>query len=191
MAGRRRSARSLAALVALVGVTAGLVGCGAKPKGSYPEDDPRSAVHQLLRATIGQANGQRACALLTEAARDRFDRTSAGTCRNALNTAITAFPGSETGSEGMDRGAEDVDLKSTVDGDRATVTASRGGGPPLSFEVVRLSEEELEDDTKDADQAVGSAPRSEWRVDRGAEQLVTVATPPRTPTPSPDPDPRG
>ncbi len=88
-----RGIRSFASLVALVGVTAGLAGCGPKPKGSYPEDDPRSAVHQLLRATVGQANGQRACALLTEAARERFDRTAAGSCRNALNTAIAALPG--------------------------------------------------------------------------------------------------
>jgi len=168
-----RGIRSLASLVALVGVTAGLAGCGPKPKGSYPEDDPRSAVHQLLRATVGQANGQRACALLTEAARERFDRTAAGSCRNALNTAIAALPGEATGYGGTDREAEDIDLEARVDGDRATVTASRGDGPRLSFDVVRLSKDELAADTSSADSGVGSAPKSDWRVDRGAEQLVS------------------
>lgn len=168
-----RGIRSFASLVALVGVTAGLTACGPKPKGSFPEDDPRSAVNQLLRATVGQANGQRACALLTVEAREQFDRTAAGSCRNALNTAIAALPGAETGYGGTDREAEDIELESRVDGDRATVTAFRGDGPRLTFEVVRLSEEELAADPSTSDRGVGSAPKSDWRVARGAEQLVS------------------
>lgn len=174
--GRRRGGlRSLAALVALVGVTAGLTACGPKPKGSFPEDDPRSAVNQLLRATIGQANGQRACALLTEEARERFDRTIAGSCRSALNTAIAALPGSASSGEGTGRAAEDLEFESRVDGDRATVTAFRGDGPKLTFEVVRLNGAELAaDEEARGDRGVGSAPKSDWRVDRGVEQLVEV-----------------
>lgn len=163
-------------LVALVGVTAGLTACGPKPKGSYSEDDPRSAVHQLLRATVGQANGQRACALLTVEERERFDDTAAGSCRNALNTAIAALPGATGGYGGTDREAEDIELQSRVDGDRATVTAFRGDGPRLTFEVVRLSEEELAADPSTSDRGVGSAPKSDWRVARGAEQLVRVSS---------------
>lgn len=178
--------RSLASLAALVGVTVGLTACGPKPKGSYPEDDPRSAVHQLLRATVGQANGQRACALLTATERERFDRTAAGSCRNALNTAIAALPGSETNNEGTGRAAEDIELESRVDGDRATVTAFRGDGPRLTFEVVRLPDEELELEPSSSDRGVGSAPKSDWRVDRGAEQLVKV--PDRSGTPAEDTD---
>lgn len=169
----RGATRSFASLAALIGVTVGLTACGPKPKGSYPEDDPRSAVSQLLRATVGQANGQRACALLTAAAREQFDQTPAGSCRNALNTAIAALPGAATGFGGTDREAEDIDLEAQTDGDRATVTASRGDGPRLTFEVVRLSEEELAADPGTSDNGVGSAPQSDWRVDRGAEQLVS------------------
>lgn len=180
--------RSLASAVALVGVTVGLTACGPKPKGSYPEDDPRSAVHQLLRATVGQANGQRACALLTEQARERFDRTIAGSCRNALNAAIAALPGAQSTGEGTGRAAEDIELESRVDGDRATVTAFRGDGPRLTFEVVRLSEEQLAADPGTSDRGVGSAPQSDWRVDRGAEQLVKVPDEPTTTTTEPEPD---
>lgn len=171
MSGRTRR---VAALLATIGVTAGLTACGPKPKGSFPEDDPRSAVNQLLRATIGQANGQRACALLTEEARERFDRTIAGSCRSALNTAIAALPGAESSGEGTGRAAEDLEFESRVDGDRATVTAFRGNGPRLTFEVVRLSEAELAADPSNADRGVGSAPKSDWRVDRGVDQLVQV-----------------
>lgn len=173
---RHRGIRSIASLAALVGVAVGLTACGPKPKGSYPEDDPRSAVHQLLRATVGQANGQRACALLTEAARERFDQTAAGSCRNALNTAIAALPGAETGYGGTDREAEDIELEARTDGDRATVTAFRGEGPRLTFDVVRLTEAQLEADPGTSDRGVGSAPKSDWRVDRGAEQLVSRAS---------------
>lgn len=172
--GRASARRILVAGMATLGVVVGLTGCG--PKGSYPEDDPRSAVHQLLRATVGQANGQRACALLTEAARERFDRSPAGSCRNALNTAIAALPGATTGYGGTDREAEDIDLEAQVDGNRATVTAFRGDGPRLEFDVVRLTKEQLEADPGTSDNGVGSAPKSEWRVDRGAEQLVRVSS---------------
>lgn len=174
--------RALIAGVVALGVVAGLAGCGPKPKGSYPEDDPRSAVNQLLRATVGQANGQRACALLTEEAREQFDRTIAGSCRSALNTAIAALPGSEAGYGGTDREAEDVELESRTGGDRATVTAFRGDGPRLTFEVVRLSEDELAADPSNADRGVGSAPKSDWRVARGAEQLVRVSSEPGSST---------
>lgn len=183
-----RGTRRVAALLATIGVTVGLTACGPKPKGSFPEDDPRSAVGQLLRATVGQANGQRACALLTEAARERFDRTPAGSCRNALNTAIAALPGATTGFGGTDREAEDIDLEARTDGDRATVTASRGDGPRLTFEVVRLSEEELAADPGTSDNGVGSAPKSDWRVDRGAEQLVSRASGGETPGPKATPE---
>lgn len=167
--------RRAAALLATIGVTMGLTACGPKPKGSFSEDDPRSAVNQLLRATVGQANGQRACALLTVEARERFDRTVAGSCRNALNTAIAALPGAESSGEGTGRAAEDLEFESRVDGDRATVSAFRGDGPRLTFEVVRLSEAELAAEEKArGDRGVGSAPKSDWRVDRGVEQLVEV-----------------
>lgn len=169
------SGRALVALLATAGVTFGLTGCG--PKGSYPEDDPQSAVHQLLRATVGQANGQRACALLTTEARERFDRTAAGSCRNALNTAIAALPGAASSGEGSGRAAEDLEFESRIaeGGDRATVTAFRGDGPRLTFDVVRLSDAALHAEEKArGDRGVGSAPESDWRVERGAEQLVRV-----------------
>ncbi len=45
--------------------------------------------------------------------------------------------------------------------------------------MVRLSEDELAADTSSADSGVGSAPKSDWRVDRGAEQLVLVSSEPK------------
>ena len=51
------SIRPLALFMATIGVTVGLTACGPKPKGSFSEDDPRSAVNQLLRATVGMALG--------------------------------------------------------------------------------------------------------------------------------------
>ena len=173
----------------MLGLTIGLTGCGLQPKGSYQEDDPRSAVHQFLRATVGQANGQRACALLTEAARERLADTTAGSCRNALNAAIVALPGSQPTGESTGRAAEDVELEARVDGDRATVEAFRGKGRRMTFDVVRLSPAERARDTENADHGVGAAPKSDWRIDRGAEQLVTETN--RPPVPSPEPDPRG
>lgn len=182
-------ARSVGALASAVVLTLTVTACGTiQPKGSYPEDDPRSAVHQFLRATVGQGNGQRACALLTAAARERM-AAKAGTCRAAMDKAIVALPRAPSMGEGTRRAAEDVELEVRIDGDRATVEAFRGRGPRMSFEVVRLSAQELEQDTKDADRAVGTAPESDWRVDRGAEQLVTETN--RPAIPSPEPDPRG
>lgn len=180
--GLQRGSRT-ALLIALV---VGLTGCGLQPKGAYPEDDPRSAVHQFLRATVGQNNGQRACALMTEAARERMAKNAAS-CRDAMNRAIVALPGSPSTGEGTGRAAEDVELEARVDGDRATVEVFRGKGPRMRFEVVRLSEAELEEDTKDSDMAVGTAPASDWRIDEGAEQLVTETNRPAIPSPTPDP----
>ncbi len=173
--------------VALAVLTASaLTACD--PKGHYPEDDPRSAVHQLLRASVGQANGQRACALLTEAARKRMASSMSGTCRGAMDRAIVALPGT-TGEDGRTgRAAEDVvlDAELSKDGKRATVTVRGPRGRPLRFGAVRLSEPELERDTKDADQGVGSAPKSDWRIDEGVEQLVTETRPVRPGTPTPE-----
>jgi hypothetical protein len=174
--------------VALAVLTASaLTACD--PKGHYPEDDPRSAVHQLLRASVGQANGQRACALLTEAARARMAESLSGTCRGAMDRAIVALPGASGKDDGgTGRAAEDVvlDAELSKDGNRATVTVRGTRGQPLRFGAVRLSEAERKRDTKDADQAVGSAPKSDWRVDEGAEQLVTETRPVRPGTPVPD-----
>lgn len=186
-AGAGRRSASVALLATAVAVA--LSGCGLQPKGSYPEDDPRSAVHQLLRASVGQGNGQRACALLTEAERKRMADSLAGTCRGAMDRAIVALAGAPSTGEGTGRPAEDVELESRVDGDRATVEVFRGKGPRMRFEVRRLSADELREDTADADRGVGSAPKSDWRIDRGAEQLVTETN--RRPAPGGAPDPRG
>ncbi len=181
---RRRTAG--VALAVLLGLS--LAACD--PRGHYPEDDPRSAVHQLLRASVGQSNGQRACALLTEDERERLAKTLAGTCRGALDRAIVMLPGGSSKADGgTGRAAEDVvlDAELSEDGKRATVTVQGTRGKPLRFGAVRLSPEELKRDTKDSDRAVGSAPNSEWRVDEGVDQLVTGVRPPARPgTPSPD-----
>jgi hypothetical protein len=184
----QRRIRPVGVLLVLA-MTLGLTACGTiQPKGSYPADDPRSAVHQFLRATVGQANGQRACALMTEAARQEM-AARAGTCRAAMDKAIVALQGAPPTGEGTGRAAEDVELEARTDGDRATIDVFRGRGPRMTFDVVRLSPDELEQDTRDADRAVGSAPESEWRIDAGAEQLVTETN--RPAIPSPEPDPRG
>lgn len=172
----------------LAAIVVGLTGCGLQPRGGHDESDPRSAVHQFMRATVGQNNGQRACALLTEAERARMAER-AGTCRSAMDKSIVALQGSPSLGEGSGRAAEDVELTAQVDGDRARVEVRPPKGPPLAFDVVRLTEEELEHDMKDADKAVGSAPKSDWRVASGAEQLVTESN--RLPETSTEPDPRG
>lgn len=188
---RRSRGRTSVALVTVLSVA--LSGCGLQPKGSHPDDDPRSAVHQLLRASVGQGNGQRACALLTEAARERMAETLSGSCRGAMDRAIVGLQGSPALGEGSGRAAEDVELAAEVDGDRATVTVVTEKGHEMSFDVSRLTEEQLKEDLKDSDLAVGTAPESDWRVDRGAEQLVTETNRLPEPAPGPDaaPDPRG
>ncbi|WP_210491475.1 hypothetical protein [Patulibacter sp. SYSU D01012] len=152
----------------------GAAGCGQASR--FPADDPRSAVNQLLIAAIAQANGQRACSLLTVRARERFDAGPAGSCRAALNTAISSMPGPYNASDDAGQAADGLIYTLRKDGpDRATVTARRGRNPALTFRVVRLSPREREADEAGSEQTVGGGPPdTEWRVDVGAEQLLEV-----------------
>ncbi|MGX6449226.1 hypothetical protein ACVU7I_14340, partial [Patulibacter sp. S7RM1-6] len=160
-----------ACAVALAGTAAG---CGQAER--YGSDDPRSAVNQLLIAAIAQANGQRACALLTVRERARFDAGPAGSCRAALNNAISSMPGPYNASDDAGQAADGLIYTLREDGpDRATVTARRGRNPALSFRLVHLSPREREADEAGSEQTIGGGPPdTEWRIDRGAEQLLEV-----------------
>lgn len=184
-AGRRRAATA-ATLACLVVV--GAAGCGQA--GQFSDDDPRTAVNELLLAAVGQANGQRACSLMSAAARARMDEGPAGSCRQALSNAVSSLPGVFDATNDAGRGATDLDFTVRHEGDdRATVTARRGNGPAWTFRVIRLSASEAEQDQ------VGRAedrPATPWRVDRGAEQLLEVDPsrpgPQTTTAPAPAPD---
>jgi hypothetical protein len=172
VSGPRRRARA-AALVLVVASALGGVGCGQA--GEFEPDDPRSAVAQLLNASISQANGQRACSLLTEAARTRLAEGPAGSCRQALNASVSTMPGPNAASD--DAGRATTDLTFDVlsqSADRARVSARRGDNRALVFDVVRLSAAQLDQDTSASQDTVGGTVDTDWRVDAGEKQLVEV-----------------
>jgi hypothetical protein len=184
-----REALRRGAVVAVLGAGAvgGLAGCGQA--GKFDPDDPRSAVAQVLNAAIGQANGQRACSLLTTAARERLDAGAAGSCRQALNASVSSMPGPYSSTD--DAGRATTDLTFDVvsrSRDRAVVTARRGKNPALTFRLVRLTAQQLDEDTAASQDTVGGTVDSDWRVDRGEQQLVETDDPaedvPTTPAPT-------
>lgn len=172
----RRGTRRTAPPVILVGVLLlGLAGCG--DEGKYKPDDPRSAVNQFLLATVGQANGQRACSLLSPAAQARLAETAAGSCRQAMNTAVSSMPGAYSATEDAGRAAEKLEYTSKVDGDHAVVSAWRGKGRHLTFRLVRVGPVAKPADSDGPQPGVGTSGNSEWRIETGAEQLLKVDTP--------------
>lgn len=163
---RQRTTAVVLAGLAVVAVS----GCGQA--GQFGDDDPRAAVNELLLAAVGQANGQRACSLMSPAARGRLDASPAGSCRQAMNNAVSSLPGAYDASSDAGRGASDLDYTLRRQGDdRATVTARRGSGPPWTFRLIRLPADQAEQDSIGRDEDRPSTP---WRVDRGAEQLLEV-----------------
>lgn len=176
---RQRTAAVVLAGLAVVAIS----GCGQA--GQFGDDDPRAAVNELLLAAIGQANGQRACSLLSPAARERLDESPAGSCRQALNNAVSSLPGAYDATNDAGRGASDIDFTSELEGDdRATVTARRGKGAPWTFRLIRLSSEAAEQDVTGREE---DRPATPWRVDHGAEQLLEVE--PSRPGPQTTPAP--
>lgn len=174
---RAHAWRRAAAGLAAGGVLAlGTTGCGQA--GKFDADDPRSAVAQLLNAAIGQANGQRACSLLSQAARQRLDAGPAGSCRQALNASISSMPGPYSSTDDAGRATTDLIYALVSQSqDRAVVTARRAKNPPLTFRLVRLSAQALDEDTAESQDTVGGAVDTDWRVDRGEQQLVEVDDP--------------
>jgi hypothetical protein len=172
VSGARRRAR-VAALVLVAASALGAVGCGQA--GEFEPDDPRSAVAQLLNASISQANGQRACSLLTEAARTRLAEGPAGSCRQALNASVSTMPGPNAASDDAGRATTDLTFDVLSESaDRARVSARRGDNRALVFDVVRLSAAQLDEDTSASQDTVGGTVDTDWRVDAGEKQLVEV-----------------
>ena len=168
-AGRRALVLGLASAAALTGLT----GCGQA--GKYGPDDPRSAVAQLLNASISQANGQRACSLLSAAARDRLASGPAGSCRQALNASVSSMPGPYGASDDAGRATTDLTFEVLSETkDRARVSARRKENPALTFDLVRLTAQQLDDDTAASQDTVGGTVDTDWRVDGGEKQLVEV-----------------
>jgi hypothetical protein len=162
-----------AALLLAVAATGGLAACGQA--GKYGPDDPRSAVAQLLNASISQANGQRACSLLTAAARERLDQGPAGSCRQALNASVSSMPGPFRASDDAGRATTDLIFEVlSQTKDRARVSARRGDNRALTFDVVRLSGQQIDSDTSASQDTVGGTVDTDWRVDGGERQLVEV-----------------
>jgi hypothetical protein len=179
-----RAWRRAAAALAVGGVLVfGTTGCGQA--GEFGADDPRSAVAQLLNAAIGQANGQRACSLLSQAARARLDAGAAGSCRQALNNSVSSMPGPYSSTDDAGRATTDL-IYAVVSQtkDHAVVTARRAKNPPLTFRLVKLTAEELDEDTAASQDTVGGTVDTDWRVDRGEKQLVEVDDSARTAPPA-------
>jgi hypothetical protein len=173
------------ALVAVLLAGAGVLGAtGCGQAGEFGPDDPRSAVAQLLNASISQANGQRACSLLTEAARTRLAEGPAGSCRQALNASVSTMPGPNASSDDAGRATTDLDFAVISETkDRARVSARRGENRALTFDLVRLSSEQLGADAEASQDTVGGTVDTDWRVDAGERQLVQVdAAPDARPT---------
>lgn len=181
--------RRALALAAVVGA-AGLTGCGQA--GKYGPDDPRSAVSQLLNASISQANGERACSLLSASARDRLAAGPAGSCRQALNASVSSMPGPYAASDDAGRATSGLDFEvlSRTE-DRARVSARRGENPALTFDVVRLTAGQLDADTSATRDTVGGTVDTDWRVDGGEQQLVEVRPDDAGPAPTTTPGPAG
>ncbi len=174
-AARVRPRVGRAVVLAALGATAvvGTAGCGQA--GEFGPDDPRSAVAQLLNASISQANGQRACSLLTQAARTRLAEGPAGSCRQALNASVSTMPGPYVSSDDAGRATTDLIFRVLSETkDRARVSARRADAPALTFDLVRLSGQELATDESASQDTVGGSVDTDWRVDRGERQLVEV-----------------
>ena len=166
---RRTTLLGVAGAVAALGVT----GCGQA--GKYGPEDPRSAVAQILNAAISQANGQRACSLLTQEARTRLAQGPAGSCRQALNASVSSMPGPYAASDDAGRATTDLNFEVlSQTEDRARVSARRGENRALTFDLVRLTGQQLDDDTAASQDTVGGAVDSDWRVAGGERQLVEV-----------------
>lgn len=170
---RPRRSRIVAAGLAGIALAVGATGCGEA--GKYGADDPRSAVAQLLNASISQANGERACSLLTPAARERLAQGPALSCRRALNASVSSMPGPQGASDDAGRATTGLTIEVlSRSADRARVSARRKDNPALTFEVVRLTAEQLERDTTANQDTVGGTVETDWRVDAGERQLVEV-----------------
>jgi hypothetical protein len=178
---QRATSRRGAAVLAAGALAVGAAGCGQA--GKYGPGDPRGAVNQLLNAAVGQANGQRACSLLSAAARARLDAGPAGSCRQALNNSVSSMPGPYSSTDDAGRASTDLIYETLSQSkDRAVVTARRGKNPPFTFGLVRLTAQQLDEDTAASQDTVGGTVDSEWRIDRGEKQLVEVDdTPPAPP----------
>jgi len=135
-------------------------GCGDTER--FAADDPRETVARLLLATIGQANGQRACGMLTARARDELAAGPAGSCRGALSKVAAVLPGEEDEPTASDRAISKLRFTAATpsDGGRRTTVRVRGRGLDLRFAMVRLS-------GREADAGSGLP----WRVDDGVDQL--------------------
>lgn len=182
--GPTRTGRAVALGLAVAAVLLGATGCGQA--GKYGADDPRSAVAQLLNAAISQANGQRACSLLSSAARTRLAEGPAGSCRQALNASVSTMPGPNAASDDAGRATTDLTFEVlSQSADRARVSARRGDNRALTFDVVRLTAQQLDRDTSASQDTVGGTVASDWRVDGGERQLVEVdAAPDAAPAPA-------
>lgn len=186
-----RARRAALSALAAGAVALGAAGCGQA--GKYGPEDPRSAVAQLLNASISQANGQRACSLLTPAARTRLAEGPAGSCRQALNASVSTMPGPNAASDDAGRATTDLTFEVLPESaDRVRVSARRGDNPALTFDVVRLTAQQLDRDTSASQDTVGGVVASDWRVDGGERQLVAVdgaadAAPPPATTTAPVP----
>lgn len=172
MRGRLVRASALAATAGAV--LLGAAGCGQA--GAFAADDPRSAVNQLLNAAVSQANGQRACSLLTQTARDRLANGAAGSCRQALNASVSSMPGPYSSTDAAGRATTDLTyevLSQTAD--RARVSARRGSNRAFTFDLVRLTGDQINADTEASQDTVGGTIDSDWRIANGERQLVEVA----------------
>ncbi|MEV4420803.1 hypothetical protein AB0L40_12615 [Patulibacter sp. NPDC049589] len=151
-------------------------GCGS----DFKKDEPQTAVRDFLMITLARDNGQQGCDFLTQKAQKAFAQIPASGATTAIPDpedtgqacrALLERPqliGDKDKREVNTTGeVRDLDYSTQKDGDKATVTVKTNGGPTLTFKL-----------TKQGDAGVGNLyePKTPWRIDDGAEPLVTATS---------------
>ncbi|MCK9250646.1 MAG: hypothetical protein M0P31_16915 [Solirubrobacteraceae bacterium] len=159
---RRASSRAslgVAAVLAALAVT----GCGDSQR--FGNEDPRRAVSRFLVLTVGQANGQKGCAMLTRELRTQLDEGPAGSCRRAMGTIGSLLPGERDEATSFEQVTSGLDFTTPKEDDASATVRVVGRGTDVTFGLVRLPD----------DQRAGSDggdPDTRWRIASGLEQLL-------------------
>ncbi|MGE4427299.1 MAG: hypothetical protein AB7G37_12675 [Solirubrobacteraceae bacterium] len=170
--GAWRPAPRIGAGIAVVLAALVAVGCGDAQR--FGGDDPRSAVGRLLVLSVGQANGAKACAMLTRELREELDAGPAGDCRRAMGNVTSLLPGERDEATSFEQVTSGLTFTKEEDGDAATVRVV-GRGADVSFDLKRLPDGE----PRGAD---GGDPDTPWRIATGVEQLLGGGSATRTAT---------
>jgi hypothetical protein len=120
----------------------------------------RKTVHNFLGVAVLEHNGSRACRFLTGAEQQRVARLGGpgATCREVFDRVQPSLRGVPN-VEALNR----LDVRATVRGGTAQVTARPRGQKPITFVLRRATRAEL---------SAFGAPQDPWRIDAGATALL-------------------